>query len=191
MLTKDEKTARDLACAKQERSHAQMGDMLETFDRYDAEARRRPRALPGAPLPPDPRLAQQPQPPPALQAPSRHEEPPMWQLHHHQSQQQQPPSRMPVHRERVHEQPHHRQYDATTMPRLSQPLEMPPERRADSFAPSPDPVQRPPMQRQGMQRSEMQRAPAPVHAPAMMRPDQAADAQALETRRRAQGARPW
>jgi hypothetical protein len=58
MLTKDEKTARDLAGAKQERSHAQMGDMLALFNRYDAEARSRPKLPAGAPLPPDPRLHQ-------------------------------------------------------------------------------------------------------------------------------------
>ena len=65
MLTRDEKTARELAGAKQERSHAQMGNMLETFDRYDAAAKSRPKLLPGAPLPPDPRLAAAPEPSPA------------------------------------------------------------------------------------------------------------------------------
>ena len=49
--------ARDLAVPKQERSHEQMGDMLALFDRYDAQAKHRKRLLPGAPLPPDPRLA--------------------------------------------------------------------------------------------------------------------------------------
>ena len=58
MLTRDEKTARELAQAKQERSHEQMGDMLAAFDKFDAEARRRPKRLPGAPLPPDPRTMQ-------------------------------------------------------------------------------------------------------------------------------------
>ena len=65
MLTRDEKTARELAGAKQERSHAQMGHMLETFDRYDADAKSRQKLLPGAPLPPDPRLAAAPEPSPA------------------------------------------------------------------------------------------------------------------------------
>ena len=49
--------ARDLAVPKQERSHEQMGDMLALFDKYDAQAKHRKRLLPGAPLPPDPRLA--------------------------------------------------------------------------------------------------------------------------------------
>ena len=33
--------ARDLAMAKQERSHEQMGDMLALFDKYDAQAKQR------------------------------------------------------------------------------------------------------------------------------------------------------
>ena len=71
MLTRDEKTARDLAAPKQERSHEQMGDMLAMFDKYDAEAKHRKRLLPGAPLPPDPRLnshaaAAPPPPPPSM-----------------------------------------------------------------------------------------------------------------------------
>ena len=57
MLTRDERTARELAQAQQERSHAQMGNMLALFDRYDAESRGRAKLLPGAPLPPDPRIA--------------------------------------------------------------------------------------------------------------------------------------
>ena len=64
MLTRDEKTARDLAAPKQERSHEQMGDMLALFDKYDAEAKHRKKLLPGAPLPPDPRLQAAAQPPP-------------------------------------------------------------------------------------------------------------------------------
>jgi len=56
MLTRDEKTPRDLAAPRQERSSFQMGDMLELFDKYDRESRSRPKLLPGAPLPPDPRL---------------------------------------------------------------------------------------------------------------------------------------
>mmetsp|Transcript_9552 Transcript_9552/g.14377 ORF Transcript_9552/g.14377 Transcript_9552/m.14377 type:complete len:452 (-) Transcript_9552:98-1453(-) len=51
MITRDEKTARDLAAGQQDRSHAQMGDMLRLFDQYDAEYKNRPKPLPGAPLP--------------------------------------------------------------------------------------------------------------------------------------------
>ena len=52
MMTRDEKLARDLAGGQQERSHQQMGNMLELFDRYDAESKWRKKAIPGAPLPP-------------------------------------------------------------------------------------------------------------------------------------------
>ena len=50
MITKDEKTARDLASGTQERSHTQMGDMEKLFDEYDAEIRSRARPVPLAPL---------------------------------------------------------------------------------------------------------------------------------------------
>lgn len=50
MITRDEKTARDFAAGQQDRSHAQMGDMLALFDKYDAQYRSRPRPLPLAPL---------------------------------------------------------------------------------------------------------------------------------------------
>ena len=82
MLTKDEKTPRDLAGAKQERSHAQMGDMLQLFDRYDAEARTRPKLPPGAPLPQDPRLA-------ARQEPMASDSLDQWQQQQWQQRQQQ------------------------------------------------------------------------------------------------------
>ena len=55
MITRDEKTARDLAVWGRDRSHEQMGDMLALFDKYDVECRARAAAagqssLPGAPL---------------------------------------------------------------------------------------------------------------------------------------------
>jgi len=55
MITRDEKTARDLAVWGRDRSHEQMGDMLALFDKFDAECRARAAAagqstLPGAPL---------------------------------------------------------------------------------------------------------------------------------------------
>jgi hypothetical protein len=55
MITRDEKTARDLAVWGRDRSHEQMGDMLALFDKYDVECRARASAagqsnLPGAPL---------------------------------------------------------------------------------------------------------------------------------------------
>jgi hypothetical protein len=51
LLTRDEKTARELAGGQQDRSHADMGNMLELFDKYDAESRTRKKLLPGAPRP--------------------------------------------------------------------------------------------------------------------------------------------
>jgi hypothetical protein len=55
MITRDEKTARDLAVWGRDRSHEQMGDILALFDKYDVECRAQAAAagqssLPGAPL---------------------------------------------------------------------------------------------------------------------------------------------
>ncbi|KAK3286224.1 hypothetical protein CYMTET_6208 [Cymbomonas tetramitiformis] len=54
MITRDEKTARDLAAGQQDRSHHQMGRMLELFDKYASQTKAHQRPLPGAPLPPLP-----------------------------------------------------------------------------------------------------------------------------------------
>lgn len=51
LLTRDEKTARELAAGRQDRSHAQQGEMLAAFDKFDAESRTRKKLLPGAPRP--------------------------------------------------------------------------------------------------------------------------------------------
>jgi hypothetical protein len=63
LLTREEKTARDLTTARNERSHTQhQCGMLELFDRYDTEAHVRPRLPAGALLPPHPRGPQMRQP---------------------------------------------------------------------------------------------------------------------------------
>lgn len=51
LLTRDEKTARELAAGQQDRSHAQQGEMLVAFDKFDAESRTRKKLHPGAPRP--------------------------------------------------------------------------------------------------------------------------------------------
>jgi len=51
LLTRDEKTARELAGGRQDRSHAQQGEMLAAFDKFDAESKTRKKLLPGAPRP--------------------------------------------------------------------------------------------------------------------------------------------
>ena len=57
MITRDEKTARDLAVWGRDRSHEQMGNILAIFDKFDAQCKARAAAagqsnLPGAPLRP-------------------------------------------------------------------------------------------------------------------------------------------
>ena len=182
MLTRDEKTARELAEAKQERSHAQMGDMLAAFDRFDAEARRRPKQLPGAPLGPDPRLAasreqyaeqtgysmqpQQPWQPPAAQQQHNQRQ---WQEWKQQQQQQPPQHQQPSqqHPLRMHEMASG--YDgmrATAVGGRSQ-------------------------QQQQHAHPRGRDAPASAAGGGALRPDQAADQAAAATRLRAMGSRLW
>lgn len=204
MLTKDEKTARDLAAPKQERSHMQMDGMLELFDRYDAEARNRPRLLPGAPLPPDPRLpthaangtiarpiwltseaAMPPAPgaqytmPPAAQYMSPM--PPM------------PPAQLPPTR-------YDRDAAAIAIGFVARQPGLSHERgRLPASAPvvlaavrhSPAAVAPPPVYLGGSGGGTSQRPPSESAIQSEMRPDQISDAAAAATRRRAQGSRPW
>lgn len=57
LLTREEKTARDLAAARNDCWHLPQGEMLAILDKYDAQARFGRRLPAGAPLPPDPRVA--------------------------------------------------------------------------------------------------------------------------------------
>ena len=200
MLTRDEKTARELAQAKQERSHEQMGDMLAAFDKFDAEARRRPKGLPGAPLPPDPRTMQirqshqekyyqpptQPQPPPPQPA-YHHSQP----AYHHQQpykpQQQEynpPPPPPPVAVSRITEG----DYEAAYRWQSQQEQQQYPY-----YAQPPQPQQPPPQQQ--MVYYQQQPPPRPLQQAqpqgGPLRPDQEADRKAAETRARAMGSRPW
>ena len=202
MLTKDEKTARDLAAPKQERSHIQMDGMLELFDRYDAEARNRPRLLPGAPLPPDPRLAaangtiarpiwltSETAMPPApaqytmpLAAQYMSPMPPM------------PPAQLP-----------HTRYDrdaaaiaigfVARQPGLSHErgrltASAPVALAAVRHSPAAD-APPPPVYLSGSGGGTSQKPPNESEFQSEMRPDQISDAAAAATRRRAQGSRPW
>ena len=202
MLTRDEKTARDLAMAKQERSHEQMGNMVETFDRFDAEAKRRPRALPGAPLGPDPRNAGRPSPPMATQQPwqQQQQQPQPWQQHpwQQQQQQQQPMQQQQSVQMQQQQMQHMQQQQQAQQQQMQmqmqhmQPQAPPPHPalRVHEHAPVGHGGQYEPRIRQPAPAQQLPNAMEAAGA-GQMRPDQAADEAAAVTRRRAMGSRPW
>ena len=191
MLTRDEKTARELAMAKQERSHAQQEDMLAAFDKFDAESKRRPKLLPGAPLPPDPRIATghypahgQAHAPSGAQPMEAPLSQPLHQCHDHhyhhlaqQSHKQQPWPQMPNGHGR-------RGQGHSGMNRTAMPVDAPsalPHWQQQWIAPPPA---------RAMHEPSAQAAQS-LSVSADMRPDQAADRAAAATRLRAMGSRPW